>query len=51
MLKIEPPAIVRGRPKARFIEVVKEDMQVVGVTYKEVEVRGRWRQMTRCGDL
>ena len=33
----------RGRPKRRFMDVVKEDMA-------EVEDRSNWRWKIRCGD-
>ena len=51
MLRLELPGRrPRGRPKRRFMDVVKEDMKVVGVKEKEAEDRVRWRQMIRCGD-
>ncbi|KAF7647373.1 hypothetical protein LDENG_00173260 [Lucifuga dentata] len=40
----------RGRPKRRFMDVVKEDMKLVGVREEEAEDRVRWRQMIGCGD-
>lgn len=33
----------KGRPKRRFIDVVKEDMKVVGVTEEHAEAKVRWR--------
>ena len=36
----------RGQPKMGFLHVVKEDMQVVGVTEEGAEDRVRW-----LGDL
>ncbi|KAF7711788.1 hypothetical protein HF521_000799, partial [Silurus meridionalis] len=48
MLRMKPPGRrKRGRPRRRFIDVVKEDMQV-----KEADVADRvvWRRMIRCGD-
>ncbi len=40
MLRMEPPGRRRGgRPKRRFMDVVKEDMQVVGVTEEDEEDR------------
>ncbi|KAI5615084.1 hypothetical protein C0J50_3309, partial [Silurus asotus] len=51
MLRMEPPERrKRGRPRRRFIDVVREDMQVVGVKEADVEDRGVWRRMIRCGD-
>ncbi|KAI5108713.1 hypothetical protein C0J45_0110, partial [Silurus meridionalis] len=39
----------RGRTRRRFMDVVREDMQVVGVKEADVEHRGVWRRMIRCG--
>ncbi|KAF7667879.1 hypothetical protein LDENG_00044320 [Lucifuga dentata] len=51
MLKLELPGRrPRGRPKRRFMDVVKEDMKLAGVREEEAEDRVRWRQMIRCGD-
>ncbi|KAI5606440.1 hypothetical protein C0J50_1939, partial [Silurus asotus] len=51
MLRMESPRRrKRGRPRRRFMDVVKEDMQVVGVKEADVEDRGVWRQMIQCGD-
>ncbi|KAF7646842.1 hypothetical protein LDENG_00181660 [Lucifuga dentata] len=51
MLRLELPGRKRrGRPKRRFMDVVKEDMKLVGVREEEAEDRVRWRQMIRCGD-
>ena len=41
----------RGRPKSRFMDVVKEDMAVVEVTEEDTVVdRNNWRMKIRCGD-
>ena len=49
MLRMELPGRrPRGRPKRRFMDVVKEDMRVVGVREDEAEDRVRWKQMIRC---
>ena len=51
MLRLELPGRrPKGRPKRRFMEVVKEDMKLVGVKDEQEEDRVRWRQMIRCGD-
>ncbi|MFY0323996.1 hypothetical protein [Bacillus sp. YIM B13585] len=51
MLRMEPPGRrKRGRPRRRFMDVVREDMQVVGLKEADVEDRGVWRRMIRCGD-
>ena len=39
----------RGRPKRRFLDVVKEDMGEVGVKKTDLENRTVWRKMIRCG--
>ena len=39
----------RGRPKRRFVDVVKEDMGEVGAKETDVEDRKIWRMMIRCG--
>ena len=35
----------RGRPKRRFLDVVKEDMGKFGVREKDIENRTLWRNM------
>ena len=40
----------RGRPKRRFMDAVKEDMQMMGAVEEEVQDRARWRPVIRCGD-
>ena len=39
----------RGRPKRRFLNVVKEDMGKVDAREKDVENRTVWRKMIPCG--
>ena len=39
----------RGRPKRRFLDVVKEDMGEVGAKETDIEDRKMWRIMIRCG--
>ena len=39
----------RGRPKRRFLDVVKEDMGEVGTKETDVADRNVWRMMIRCG--
>ncbi|KAI5106867.1 hypothetical protein C0J45_2505, partial [Silurus meridionalis] len=44
MLRMEPPCRrKRERPRRRFMDVVREDMQVVGVKEADVEDRVVWR--------
>ena len=40
----------RGRPKRRFMDVVKEDMAEVEVTEEDTVDRYNWRRKIRCGD-
>ena len=51
MLEMEPPGRRRrGRPKRRYVDAVKEDMQVVGVRVEDTENRVKWKTVIRCGD-
>ena len=50
MIKMELPGKRRrGRPKRRFLDVVKEDVKEVGVKEMDIEDRKMWRMMIRCG--
>ena len=40
----------RGRPKRRFMDAVKEDMQVVGVRVEDTKNRLKWKTVIRCGN-
>ena len=40
----------RGRPKRRFMDVVKEDMAEVEVTEEDTVDSRNWRKKIRCGD-
>ena len=52
MMRLDlPDRRSRGRPKRRFMDVVKEDMKLVGVREEDTGSRGIWRQMIRCGDI
>ena len=51
MLRMELPGKrKRGRPKRRFMDVVKEDMAEVEVTDEDTVDRRNWRKKIRCGD-
>ena len=51
MLRMELPGKrKRGRPKRRFVEVVKEDMAEVEVTEEDTDDRSNWRCKISCGD-
>ena len=39
----------RGRPKRRFVDVVKEDMWEVGAREMDIEYRMVWRKIICCG--
>ena len=50
MIEMELPGKrKRGRPKRRFLNLVKEDMREVGAKEIDVEDRMVWRQIIRCG--
>ena len=50
MMEMELPGKrKRGRPKRRFLDVVKEDMGEVGAKETDVEDRTVWRQIIHCG--
>ena len=51
MLRMELPGKrKRGRPKRRFMDVVKEDMAEVEVTEEDTVDRNNRRRKIRCGD-
>ena len=51
MLKMELPGKrKRGRPKRRFMDVVKEDMAEVEVKEEDADDRSNWILKIRCGD-
>ena len=39
----------RGKPKRRFLDIVKKDIGEVGARETDVENRTVWRNMIRCG--
>ena len=46
MVKMELPGWrQRKRSNSKFMDVVREDMQVVGVTKEDIEDRARWRMI------
>ena len=50
MMEMELPGKRRrGRPKRRFLDVVKENMGEVGAKETDVEDRKVWKMMIRCG--
>ena len=49
MMEMELPGKRRGRPKRRFLDVVKEDMKEVDAKEMDIEDRKMWRMMIRYG--
>lgn len=49
----DEPARQGGREESqrRFRDIVKQDMQVVGMTVEDEKGRLRWKYMICCGDL
>ena len=51
MLEMELPGRrPRGRPKRRFMDAVKKDMQVVRVRVEDTKNRSKWKSVIRCGN-
>ena len=51
MLMMELPGKRKqGRPKRRFMDVVKEDMAEVEVKEEDADDRSNWRLKICCGD-
>ena len=40
----------KGRTKRRYMDVVRKDMEAVGMTVEEVEHGGKWRDRICCDD-
>ena len=40
----------RGRPKRRYMDAVKDDMQIVGVRVEDTKNRVKSKTVIRCGD-
>ena len=50
MMEMELPGKrKKGRPRRRFLDVVKKNMGEVGAKETDVENRKVWRRMIRCG--
>ena len=50
MMEMELPGRRRrGRPRRRFLDMLKEDMEEVGAKETDVEDRMAWRKIIRCG--
>ena len=46
-----PGKTERGRPRRRFLDVLKEYMGKVGVREKDIKNRTVWKKMIHCGYL
>ena len=40
----------RGRPARRWMDVIREDMEELGLEEKDAEDRDKWRKLVRYGD-
>ena len=40
----------KGRPKRRWMDLVREDMERVGTRQEDKVDRVKWRLLSRCGD-
>ena len=40
----------RGRPRRRWMDLAREDMERVGVKEGDEVDRGKWKMLSRCGD-
>ena len=50
MMEMELPGKrKRGRPKRRFLDIMKEDIGKIGAKETDVENRMAWRKMIHCG--
>ena len=49
MMEMELLGRRRGRPRRRFLDVVKKDMGEVGAKETDIEDRKVWRKIIRCG--
>ena len=49
MMEMELLGRRRGRPKRRFLDVVKEDMGEVGAKETDIEDRMVWMEIIHCG--
>lgn len=52
MLRIELPGKRKGeRPKKKFLDVVRQDMQVDGMKEEDAGDRKKWKRVIGCGGL
>ena len=40
----------RGRPKRRFMDAIREDLEVVKIREEDALDRRKWKGAIRCGD-
>ena len=51
MLRLEVPGKRRnGRPKRKFIDVVRDNLRAIGVTKQNARDGVKWRKVFCCGD-
>ena len=51
MLKMNLPGKRRrGRPSLRYMDVVSDDLKVIGGKEEDAKDRARWKELIRCGD-
>ena len=52
MMEMElPEKRKRGKPKRRFLDVVKEDIRKLGARNKDIGNRTLWRNIICCGNF
>ena len=50
MEMVVPGRRKKGRPRRRWMDLVREDMERVGTTQVDKVDRVKWRLLSRCGD-
>ena len=45
-----PGKTKRGRPKKRWMDLVRENMKMVGAREEDKVDQALWRRLSRCGD-
>ena len=50
LMMVLPGRVRRGRPKRSFMDAVKKDMQVVGISVENTKNRFKWKTVIRCGN-
>ena len=50
MEMVVPGRIKRGRPRRRWMDLAREDMEMVGAREEDEFDRVKWRILSRCGN-